>query len=244
MVITLSRQTECGGEEIAQRVVEELGLEIADRVIVEHIAKREGLPTAHLAVYDDAAPGAIEAVIAEWQTSVSHVSYVRRLVHTLLTLEREGGFLIMGRGAAFVLTDPGTLHVRAVAPMPCRVARLIQRGGLARSAAERMLRRSDEARARFVRQAFDADIEAACHYDLVINTAELSAEEAGEIVALGAQRKAARRALAAERPEDLVSQVLGLRRRPRFPRVSEIVWRHCEGRRYESGRSRGLSVSG
>jgi cytidylate kinase len=234
MVITLSRQAECGGEEIAQCVSEHLGLQLADRVILERIAQREGLPIAHLAVFDDAVPGAIEAVVAEWRTSVSHATYVRRLVHTLLTLEQEGGFLIMGRGAAFVLTDPGTLHVRAVAPMPCRVARLIQRVGLGRAQAERMLRRSDEARARFVKQAFEADIEAACHYDLVTNTAELSVEEAAALVVLAAQRKAARRAIATERPEDLLTQVLGLRRRPRFPRVSEVVWRHCERRRYES----------
>jgi len=235
MVITLSRQAECGGEEIAQQVLQRLQLRIADRDIVEQIAEREGLPIAHLALFDEVVLGPVEALIAEWRTSMSHDVYLRRLVHTLLTLEREDNLLIMGRGAAFVLTDPGTLHVRVAAPMPCRVARLVQRRGLARSEAERILRRSDAARARFVRQAFQADIEAACHYDVTLNTAELTSEEAAEIIALAAQRKSRRRALPDEAPVDFVGHMLTFRRRPRFPRVSEIIWRHCERRVSRSG---------
>ena len=230
VVITLSRQAESGGEEIARLVSQRAGLQLADRVILEHIAQREGVPVAQLAVFDEAIPGAIEAVIAEWRTSVSHATYLRRLVHTLLALEREDNVLILGRGAAFVLTDPGTLHVRVVAPLPCRIARLVQREGIPRSEAERILRRSDEARIRFVHQAFDANIDAACHYDLTINTAELTVDDPAEIVVLAGRRKANRRAVAPETAEDFLSHLLRFRRRPRFPRVSEIIWRHCERR--------------
>jgi hypothetical protein len=180
-------------------------------------------------------PGAVEAVIAEWRTSISHGLYLRRLVDALLALEREDNVLIVGRGAAFVLTDPGTAHVRVIAPLPCRVARLVQRGAGPREAARRLLRQSDASRARFVRHAFDADINAACHYDLVVNTAELTSEDAAELILFTARRKAARRSLAEEPPQDLLSDVLRFRRRPRLPRVSEAIWRHCERRLSEFG---------
>lgn len=230
MVITLSRQAESGGDETARLVAERLSLQLADRVILERMAQREGLPIAQFAVFDEVVPGPLEAVIAEWRTSVSHDVYLRRLVHTLLMLEREDSVLIMGRGAAFVLTDPGTLHVRVVAPLPCRMARLVQREGLSRLAAERILTRSDQVRARFVRRAFDADIDAPCHYDVTINTAELTTDDAAEVVILAAHRKCARRARVQEAPGDLLSHIMRFRRRPRFPRVSEIIWRHCERR--------------
>ena len=230
MVITLSRQAESGGEEIARAVVEAVGLELADRVILERIAQREGLPIAQLAVFDEAMPGPIEAVIAEWRTSVSHGIYLRRLVQALLALERDDNVLIIGRGAAFILTDPGTLHVRVVAPMPCRVARLVQRKGIFRAEAQRLLRVSDEGRDRFVRQSFDADIDAPCHYDITLNTAELRLEDAVEIILLAARRKSRRRSVALESPQDFLSHVMRFQRRPRFPRVSEVTWRHCERR--------------
>jgi cytidylate kinase len=230
MVITLSREAESGGDEIARLIAERAGIQLADRTILERIARRSGLPIAQLAVFDDLMPGPVEGIIAEWRTSVSHDLYLRRLVDALLALEREDNVLILGRGAAFVLTDPGTTHVRVVAPLPCRLARLIERSAAPRAAGGRLLARSDAARARFVRHAFDADINAACHYDLLVNTAELTLEDAAELILFTARRKAARRLIADELPKDLLSDVLRFRRRPRFPRVSEAVWRHCERR--------------
>ena len=231
MVVTISREAEAGGEEIARLVADAAGLHIADKAILERIAQQEGAPITHLLRFDEAIPGAIEVLIAEWQTSMSHATYLRRLISVLLLLEREDNVLIMGRGGAFVLTDPGTLHVRVTAPMPCRVAKLMQRGGVSAPEAERVLRRSDEERARFIQQSFDADIGSPPHYDLVVNTAELSVEAAAEIVILAAQCKAANRHIATESPEDLLSHLSHFRRRPRLPRVSEITWEYCRRRR-------------
>ena len=226
MVITLSRQAESGGDEIARLIAERSGLALADRNILERIAHRAGVPVAHLTVFDEAMPGVIEAMVAEWRTSMSHGLYLRRLVQALVALERQGNALIMGRGAAFVLTDLGTLHVRVVSPMPCRVANLMERRGIYHVEAERLLRAADEARARFVRQSFDADIDAPDHYDLVLNTAELGTEAGAEIILLAAQRKALSRTTQ-EPPRDFISHMARFQRRPHLPRVSETTWRRC-----------------
>lgn len=230
MVITLSRQAESSGEDIARLICERAHLHLADRIILERIAHREGLPVAQFAVYDESFPGTIEALITEWRTSVSHGLYLRRLTQALLALEREDNVVIVGRGAAFLLTDPGTLHVRVCAPMPCRLARLMERQRLYRAEAQRVLERADRARARFVRESFQADIDAATHYDLVLNTAEISPDDAADIILRAARRKSARREMLAETPRDFVAHVLRFSRRPRLPRVSEVVWRSCERR--------------
>jgi len=225
MVITVSREAESGGEEIARLVVQRQGLQLADRAILDRIAQQEGVPISHLTRFDEIVPGAIEALIAEWQTSISHATYLRRLVNVLLLLEREDNVLIVGRGGAFVLTDPGTLHLRVVAPMPCRIARLMQHHAVSRSEAERVLRRSDEERARFIQQSFGSDLCSPLHYDLVTNTAEIPVEAAAELVVLAAQQKSRHRRAEAESPEDFLSRISRLRHRPHLPRVSEITWR-------------------
>lgn len=230
MVITLSRQAQSGGDEIAELVAGYAGIRLADRVILEQMAQRAGVPLAHVEIFDETAPGPIEALLAEWQTSVSQVVYLRRLVHVLLMLEREDNVIILGRGAAFVLANPGTLHVRIVAPLPCRIARLMERQGVSRSSAERILRRNDEDRTRFVRQAFGAEIDHPTHYDLMLNTAELSLEEAAEIITRAAQRKSARRQSLPSGPEEIIARVQRLQRRPHEPRVSEVVWQFCQRR--------------
>lgn len=223
MVITISRQAESGGEEIVDLVAERTGLRVVDRSIVEHMAQQWGLPVAHVARFDEIALGTVEALIAEWQTSVSREQYLRRLAMVLLALEREGDVIIMGRGAAFVLTDPGTLHVRIIAPMSCRVERLCARQGVSRLTAERLLRRSDEQRRRFVRQSFDGDIESPAHYDITINTAELPFGAAADLIALGARRKSRQRAIHAA-GEEVAAQLLSLGPHPRLPRLTTVVW--------------------
>ena len=230
MVITISREAECGGEEIAELLCQQASLKLADRGILERIAEREGLPITQFAPFDESLPGPIEAVIAEWRTSVSHGIYLRNLVQALLALEREDDVVIVGRGAAFVLTDPGTLHVRIVAPMPCRVAQVVQKRGLPRLEAERLLQAQDQLRARYVRQSFNADVEDPNHYDVTINTAELSPEEACEVILLAARHKYRRRAGALEAPHDFATHMMRFRRKPPFPRVSEVTWRLCQRR--------------
>ncbi|MFB3882017.1 MAG: AAA family ATPase [Armatimonadota bacterium] len=228
MVITLSRQAEAGGEELAELLCERAGLVLADRAALERIARREGLPLAELAIFDEAAGGALRAVVAEWRAPVRRDAYLRNLVQALLLLEREGDTLIMGRGAAFALADPGTLHLRVVAPMPCRVARLVQREGLHRAQARRLLEASDEARARFVRETFSADIADPCHYDMTLSTAELPLEAIAEAVLAAAAIKSSRRWTSPREPRDLVAHVMRFQRQPGLPRVSEEVWRLCD----------------
>jgi len=223
VVITVSRQAECGGEDVVELVAQREGLRVADRTIVEHMAQQGGLSVAHVARFDEVALGPLEALIAEWQTSISREHYVRRLAMVLLALEREGDVLIVGRGAAFLLTDPGTLHVRIIAPLPCRAARLCARQGIPSMAAERILRKSDEQRRRFVRQAFDSDIDSPLHYDLTINTAELSLEAGAEIIVHSAQRKSLERAAEKTR-EDLTARLLRFHRYPRLPRAGAGGW--------------------
>ncbi len=223
MVVTISRQAESGGEEIVDLVAQHTGQRVVDRSIVEHMAQQWGLPVAHVARFDEIALGAVEALITEWQTSVSREQYLRRLAMVLLALEREGNVIIMGRGAAFVLTDPGTFHVRIIAPMACRVERLCARQGVSRLTAERLLQRSDEQRRRFVRQAFRGDIESPAHYDMTLNTAELPFAAAAELIVLGARRKSRLRAVHAA-GEEVAAQLLGMGRHPRLHRFTSAVW--------------------
>jgi cytidylate kinase len=231
VVITLSRQAESGGDEIAEIAAREANLRVADRLILEQMAQRWGVPVAHVRFFDESAHGVVESLLVEWQTSVSHAVYLRRLVHTLLALEREGDVILIGRGAAFVLMNPGTLHVRVVAPLPCRVARLMERQGLSRVQAERTLRRNDEERARFIQQSFGAQIDSPAHYDLVLNTAELSYTTAAELIVNAAQHKSVqRREETLESAEDIVARMRDLQRRPQQPRVSRVVWQFCQRR--------------
>ncbi|MFB3882603.1 MAG: AAA family ATPase [Armatimonadota bacterium] len=229
MVITLSRETEAGGDEIASLLSERGGLRCADRTLIEEIARREGIPMTAFALFDTLLSAPVEAVLAGFGTPVNRAAYLKRMVRTLLMLEHEDDVVLIGRGAAFVLADPGTLHVRVVAPIPCRVARLIEREGVHPAQARRVLAAGDDARARFVRESFGAEVADPTHYDLTLSTAEISASDAADVILLAARKKAVRRSVTHEIGGALLAHAMGPRGQVR-PRASGTLWREARGR--------------
>src|SRR5690606_1847011 len=88
--------------------------------------------------------------------------------------EGSGG-VILGRAAAMVLADvPNTLHVRLDGPVEARIEAAMRQHGISREEAKQNRKINDEARTRYVRQAYRVDPTAAEHYHLVINTGVLS----------------------------------------------------------------------
>jgi len=65
---------------------------------------------------------------------------------------------------------------------------------------------------------------------MMLNTAEMSLEEAAEAIVHAAQRKSAQRQSAPAGPDEIIARVQRLQRRPNEPRVSEVVWRFCQRR--------------
>ena len=66
-VITISRQFGALGRTIAQKMAAELGIEFYDRDIVEHTAKRMGLPISEISNEEERAGGFFaEDIPLEW----------------------------------------------------------------------------------------------------------------------------------------------------------------------------------
>ena len=77
---------------------------------------------------------------------------------------------------------PRVLHVRTVAPLRVRVARVAEDEALDRGEASRRSRARDRAVARYLRHFYRVDWEDPLLYHLVLNTGALSEEEASHLV--------------------------------------------------------------
>jgi cytidylate kinase len=117
--------------------------------------------------------------------------------HDLRTLIREtiretaaqGGVVIVAHGAAFALAGrEGLLRVLVTAPIELRTRRIAEARGTDAAQATKELKRSDEARAAYLKTFHGVDRELPTHYDLVVNTETLEPDAAAEIVARAAGR--------------------------------------------------------
>lgn len=121
-------------------------------------------------------------------------AYFDIVQETIQGLAKKGDLLIIGRGGNLALADfHHVLKVKIVAPNALRVKQVMKTENLSHSEATRRVQESDKERKAFVKEAYGADWEDPHLYDLVINTEELSAEIAVDLIVSVAESKAVKR---------------------------------------------------
>lgn len=183
--ITISRETGAGATTLGLHLVPRLNQEFSadghgwvflDKDLLTHALLHHQLP-ARLAEYlpeDRIAES--KAVIGElvglhpslWQLE-------QKIAEAVLQLAHVGRVIFAGR-AAHVITRalPAGLHVRLVASLDSRIARIARELHCDSAAAFTHIEKTDLARRRYVRSHFDEELEDPHLYDVVINTDRLT----------------------------------------------------------------------
>ena len=175
--IAISREVGARGTTVARDVGRRLGWPVYDHELLEQIAKEMHV-SVHLLESADEKPGSwlqecIES-LADVPT-VTEISYFRRLLKMLLALGTHGGCVIVGRGAAHVLSPETTLRVRLVATLEDRTAVICRERGLSHHEASRYVESHDRERIRFIKAHFQKDPSDPRNYDLILNSSRFSA---------------------------------------------------------------------
>lgn len=183
-VLTISRQMGAGGAEVARKLVERLGppWQIWDQQIIDAIANHADVRKEMVQSLDEHVQSEIDAVIKSLLGvgGIEAPGYRRHLAEVLLSIERAGFAIILGRGANFLLRR--ALNVRLKASPSVRIQRVMQHKNLSRQQAEQAIRESDKQREAFVRQVFGRDIDEEGAYDMVIYTDDLPPDGVAQII--------------------------------------------------------------
>lgn len=192
--VTLSRETGAGATTVGQELVPLLDRDFADegtrwvlldRDLLDQALKHHRLPATLAEYLPEDRVSEIRATIGElvglhpslWQLE-------QKVAEAVLQLAHVGHVILAGRAAHLITRSlAGGLHVRLVASRDVRIARIAAEMHLSRAAAAEHVDKNDDARRRFVRQNFDADLDDPHAYDLVLNTDHLSAHAAAELIA-------------------------------------------------------------
>jgi len=202
-VVTVSRQFASGGGEVAQEVARRLGATFVDREIIDEVAKRLGVPgevveekdergetlvarlarSLRLSYPDLAMPPEITTALFSDYGSFDDLPYAEVIDQVIREVARSGNAVIVGRGGAYILkNEPDMLHVHVFAPFAQRVQSIQASEGLDQAAAERLVRDTDHARARYVKHLFKTDWEALGHYHLLVDCGRLGNAAAADLI--------------------------------------------------------------
>ncbi|MGI6457540.1 MAG: AAA family ATPase [bacterium] len=183
-VVTISRQRGALGWMLAKQLSEELQYGFFDRKIVDFIAQDAGVNAELVESLDERGRSELELWVQNLLSDrvFDYDTLIQELSKVVKATALQGGVVILGRGANFLLQDSNALHIRVVAPEEVRIQNIVNREGLTSQEARQEIYLKDRERANFVKRYFHCDIESPLAYDLVINTGRVSLEESIKIV--------------------------------------------------------------
>jgi hypothetical protein len=190
LVVTMASQYGAGGDVIAPRVADELGVPFLDRALpadpeepeqrarglVDSLARASSVIAGEPVERLDVAEGRLQAELAEF-----------------LARAQSTGGVVLGRGGVVAAGQaPTALHVLLTGPDEGRIARVAERDGVGRADAERRVSVHDRARLEYIRHAFGVDGNDRTLYHLIADTVALGIDGAVEIVVAAARARARR----------------------------------------------------
>lgn len=136
------------------------------------------------------AGGAVEAVMIRTYGDTASPTmlpdderYIEQLHHLIRSLAEQGDIVLVGRGAQAILADDAdTVHVRVACLPEERIRRIAARDEMTLEDATKRVTDSDTQREAWHRKYFDLDYRAAYHYHLMVNSGQLSDEQATALV--------------------------------------------------------------
>ena len=212
-VICISRTTAAGGEAIGQAVAARLGYRFVDEQIILRAAELARVDPARIAAAEQHQPllqrlidklGAAQAMLGTAAlgtllpvggalTEASKTKLGEEDARTLIRaaiheVARQGQAVIVAHAASLALaTVPGVLRVLVTASVETRTRRVVETEGIGAQAATALIAQSDRARREYLRRFYGVDEELPTHYDLVVNTDVLTAEESTDLIAYAAR---------------------------------------------------------
>lgn len=183
-VITISREPGSGGSEIARKIAQELKMDLVGAQIIQKIAESADISAKLIQSLDEKQITRRD----DWLSSLyerRHLwadDYLRHLTKVIGTFGKQGNFIIVGRGAQYILPPEDTFRLRFIADMEVKIRNVMRDVGSSRAEAEKYIIKTDSDRRAYLRKYFNADVTNPSDYDMVINTGKLGIDGCVEVV--------------------------------------------------------------
>lgn len=192
-VIAIARTLSAGGETIGRMLAGDFGLRYVDTEIIDRAAAKAGVTAKEIAKVE-ARKGLIQRIFESFASAGAGAGapateavnqlpgYEQVIIDVIRQTAADGNAVIVAHGAAIALAGmSGVLRILVTASPDTRVARLIA-NGQGKTTARRLIEESDVTRAEFLQRFYQLDEEKPTHYDLVINTDHISADDAAGLI--------------------------------------------------------------
>jgi len=190
-IITINREFESGGSEIAQAVAQKLHIPYIDRFLVTEAAQQGGFSMERMEATDERLASRFEysqVAAAKYYGGMDvHFTANEQVAKVQFQLIKElaesGPCVIVGRCANYLLRDrDDVLDVFIHAGFDYRLKRTIEKLGLPENKAEKVLKQADKGRKEYYSYYTGMDWEDPDSYHLVLNSDKLDFDLCVELI--------------------------------------------------------------
>lgn len=176
-IITISRGSYSRGVEIAEIVAEKLGYQCLDRDILIEASKDFNIPEVKLIQ-------ALEDPLSFFERfSKTKKIYIDYIQAALINNLRDDNIVYHGLAGHFFVKDiPHVLKVRIIADLEYRIKFVMERDKISKDKAIDFLKKIDSSRREWGQYLYGLNLEDPTHYDIVINTENLSLKVVVDII--------------------------------------------------------------
>lgn len=178
-VVAISREVGSLGDEIAALVADKLNFQLADQAKIHDLARscdREYQDACR--AYEDEIPHSfLERLFFD---RPAYASLFHELTYDLAS---QGDVVMLGRGSQIILGGfPGVLKCRVVCPLEIRARRVAEAKGIEVDQAVEYIHSFGHRRRSMIESIFEKDLNDWYMFDLILNTAAYSLQDAAEVV--------------------------------------------------------------
>ena len=182
-IVSVSREEGTWGGDVARDLATRLGYRLLDKKALLEEAEAYGGINEAAPELLERQPGLLERLDQERRR---YNILLRTVVYDVALRDNV---VFLGRGAGTLLRDVDhALRTLFIAPVPTRVARIMERGAggrpgpMTREQAEEIVRRADRDRANYHRYLFQVDWLDPVHHSVVMNTAMIEVSAAVDVL--------------------------------------------------------------
>lgn len=178
VLITLSSNFGSKGEKIAQKVSQQLGVELFDDQKLQEQFVSMGISKKDLQKFNEKAPGFFDRLFTK-----KPAIYLDLLGSLVYDIASKGEGVIIGHGAQAFLKDfHCAFHVMIYASEKTRSEQLAQEQNISEDAAMKLVRRMDKRFEDFVQYAFNRSWNDPSGFDLIINLDKFGTDWAANVI--------------------------------------------------------------
>jgi cytidylate kinase len=169
--ICFSRKIGVGALQIADLLAEKLNYRVADRVLLDYMAKNKKLSKHTIEFFDERYPGKMSELASMLFGERSFVlsDYLQNFISAAYTFADMGSIVFVGRGIHLFLPRDRVLAARIICSDAKRIIRLGKILDVEEKEAKNIISRVDKEQSEFFKKAYGKDEASPYEFDMVIN---------------------------------------------------------------------------